>query len=143
MTTIFGISLVVNSIRAGIDIEPMIGPRTRPRNRSMIVQAAPPATWKKVSGHSELTAMAMISRTITTPDMARPTRGTMSNSRGAGGPAGCATAGPDSSISGSCPVTSTIVRGILTRGPARVQLKLECASAQGRRLTHTTLKECA
>jgi hypothetical protein len=39
-----GISRVVNSIRAGIDIEPMIGPSTSPRNRSMIVQAAPDAT---------------------------------------------------------------------------------------------------
>ena len=46
ITTIFGISLVVNSIRAGIDIEPMIGPSTKPRNRSRIVHAAPPATWK-------------------------------------------------------------------------------------------------
>ena len=44
ITTIFGINLVVNSIRAGIDIFPMIGPRISPRNRSMIVQAAPPAT---------------------------------------------------------------------------------------------------
>ena len=58
MMTIFGISRVVNSIRAGIDIEPMIGPSTRPRKRSMIVQAAPPATWRKSSGQSRSAAIA-------------------------------------------------------------------------------------
>jgi len=62
MITILGISLVVNSTRAGGDMLPMIGPRTRPRNRSMIVQAAPPATWKNSTGHSLFEAMPAISR---------------------------------------------------------------------------------
>ena len=36
-------SCVVNWTLAGVGIAPMIGPSTKPRNRSMIVHAAPPA----------------------------------------------------------------------------------------------------
>ena len=61
ISTIFGISRVVSSIRAGIDSRPMIGPSTNPRNRSMIVHAAPPATCRNSSGHSLLAAMPAIS----------------------------------------------------------------------------------
>ncbi len=43
ISTSFGISREVSSIFAGTDIAPMIGPSTSPRNRSMIVQEAPPA----------------------------------------------------------------------------------------------------
>ena len=75
ISTIFGISRVVNSTRAGIDIRPMIGPSTRPRNRSMIVQAAPPATWKNISGHSLLDAIATISSTATIATSTSPRAG--------------------------------------------------------------------
>ena len=107
--TIFGISFVVNSIRAGIDIRPMMGPRTRPRKRSMIVQAAPPATWRNSSGHSLLAAMATISITIATADSTSPFRGTISKSSGAGGPAATAAGGAPSGGSGA--VVSTIRGG--------------------------------
>lgn len=80
ISTILGVSLMVSSTRAGTDMLPMIGPRIRPRKRSMIVQAAPPATWKNSSGHSLLTAIATISRTIKTAEIAKPTRGTISKS---------------------------------------------------------------
>jgi hypothetical protein len=77
MSRILGISLVVISIRAGIDKRPRIGPRMRPRKRSMIVQAAPPATWKNSSGQSLLTAMAAISRPMIGAMMTSPRRGTI------------------------------------------------------------------
>src|ERR1700761_9480889 len=80
ISTILGISLGVNSTRAGTDILPMIGPRTRPRKRSMMVQAAPPATWKNSSGHSLLEAMAAISPAMMTPTIGSPLSGTISKS---------------------------------------------------------------
>ena len=67
ISTIFGISLVVNSTRAGTDSRPMIGPSTNPRKRSMIVQAAPPATWRNSSGHSLSAAIAAITSTARSP----------------------------------------------------------------------------
>src|SRR6185312_16058834 len=90
--TILGISLVVNSIRAGTDILPMIGPRTRPRNRSMIVHAAPPATWQNVSGHSLLDAIAAMSSAMMTATIGSPLSGTISKSSGPAGGACSASA---------------------------------------------------
>ena len=49
---------VENSIRAGIDIRPMIGPTTKPTKRSMAVQSPPPTMWQKTSPQRELRAMA-------------------------------------------------------------------------------------
>src|ERR1700739_1091669 len=92
ISPILGISLVVTSPRAGIDIRPMMGPRTRPRNRSMIVQAAPPATWKNSSGHRLLTAMARRTPGITIATRIRPFLGTISKS-GLGTAGGAAAAG--------------------------------------------------
>ena len=86
ISTILGIKRVVNSIRAGIDMRPMIGPSTRPRNRSMIVQAAPPATCRNSSGHRVLTSIATTSPTIAIATNTRPLRGTIWKSSGAGGP---------------------------------------------------------
>src|SRR6202012_676325 len=92
--TIFGISLVVISIRAGTASLPRIGPRTKPRKRSMIVQAAPKATWKKVSGQSSLTAIATTRATKTIATGINPRRGTISKSGiSIGGPAGGPAAG--------------------------------------------------
>ena len=45
---------VENSMRAGIDIPPMIGPTMRPTKRSIAVQSPPPTTWKKSSAQSLL-----------------------------------------------------------------------------------------
>ena len=50
ISTIFGISRVVNSTRAGIESLPMIGPSTKPRKRSMTVQAEPATTCRNSSG---------------------------------------------------------------------------------------------
>src|ERR1700744_1299625 len=75
--TIFGISLVVILIRAGTAILPRIGPSTKPRKRSMIVQAAPKATWKKVSGQSSLTAIATTRAAKTIATGMSPRRGTI------------------------------------------------------------------
>jgi hypothetical protein len=91
ISTILGISRVVNSTRAGIDMRPMIGPRTNPRNRSMIVQAAPPTTCRNVSGHSSSTAMPTIRSTSTNATIGRPARGTIWNS-GRSIAGGCASA---------------------------------------------------
>jgi hypothetical protein len=61
ISSIFGITRLENSTRAGIDIVPMIGPSTRPKNRSMPVHRPPPTTWKKSSAHWLLVAIATIS----------------------------------------------------------------------------------
>ena len=95
ISSIFGISRVVNSIRAGTDIRPMIGPSTSPRKRSMIVHAAPNATWKNVSGQSLLTAIATIRATSTIATSTRPARGTIWKS-------GTATRGGGAVASASC-----------------------------------------
>src|SRR5664280_766705 len=55
---ILGMNRTVKSIRDWTDSRARIGPMIRPRNRSMLVHSPPPATWKKVSAHSELEAMA-------------------------------------------------------------------------------------
>ena len=60
ISTIFGISFFVSSIRPGIARLPRIGPRTSPRKRSSAVQIPPPATWKKSSAQCELVAIAAI-----------------------------------------------------------------------------------
>src|ERR1700751_124033 len=92
--TIFGISRVVISIRAGTESLLRIGPRTKPRKRSMIVQAAPNATWKKVSGQSSLTAIATTRAAKTIATGISPRRGTISESGiSIGGPAGGPEAG--------------------------------------------------
>ncbi len=92
-TTIFGMNLVVNSIRAGIESPPRIGPTMKPTNRSMIVQAAPNATCMNTSGHSVLTMTTTTSATKTTAAKTRPARGTMSKSGIAGGGPAWAAAG--------------------------------------------------
>ena len=46
----------------------------------MIVHAAPPATWKNVSGHSLLDSIATISSTATIATSTSPRRGTISKS---------------------------------------------------------------
>ena len=97
ISTIFGIRRVVNSIRAGIDMLPMIGPRTSPRNRSTIVHAAPPATWKNSSGHSLLDSIAAISSTATTATTTSPRRGTISKS------------GRSSAAGGACSASIAVV----------------------------------
>src|ERR1700722_11835580 len=95
ISTIFGISLVVNSIRAGIERLPRIGPRTSPRNRSMIVHEAPPTTCRNISGHSLLEAIAAITSANTTAMIGRPLRGTIWKSgRAIGGAAASGDATP-------------------------------------------------
>jgi len=46
--SIFGMNRVENSIRAGIDIRPMIGPTTKPTKRSIAVHSPPPTTWQNI-----------------------------------------------------------------------------------------------
>src|SRR5262249_13823688 len=109
ITTIFGINRVVNWIRAGTGICPMIGPRTRPRNRSMIVQPAPNATWKKVSGHNVLTAIATIRPISTTAAIASPARGTIWKSGISIGP----WSGADSASRGATGMATSVMSRIL------------------------------
>ena len=85
ISTIFGISRVVNSTRAGIDMLPMIGPSTRPRKRSITVHAAPPATCRNSSGQSLLTAIADDQRDERDRDDRQALRGTISKSRRSAG----------------------------------------------------------
>src|SRR4051812_41424977 len=92
ISTSFGISRVVSSTRAGIDIRPMIGPSTSPRKRSMIVHAAPKTTWRNSSGQNRFHAIAATSTTKTAATIGRPLSGTISKSgraagAGSGGPA--------------------------------------------------------
>src|SRR4051794_18760980 len=88
--TIFGMRRVVISMRAGIERLPRIGPRTRPRNRSMIVHAAPPATCRNSTGHSLSDAIAQMRKANAIATTTRPFRGTISKSSasGCGGAAG-------------------------------------------------------
>ena len=58
----------------------------------MIVQAAPPATWKNSSGQSLLAAMAAISSPMITATIGSPLSGTISKSSG---PAGAACSVPE------------------------------------------------
>ena len=81
MSSIFGMSRVVNATRAAGGMLPMIGPSTRPRNRSMIVHAAPNETWRNTSGHSLSIAMPTTSATNATATRISPLRGTISKSR--------------------------------------------------------------
>ena len=83
--TIFGMNRVVNSMRAGIDIPPMIGPTMRPTNRSMAVQSPPPTTWKNTSAQRLLLAIATIRPITTAATIGIPLRGTIWKSRTAGG----------------------------------------------------------
>ena len=79
-TTIFGMNLVVNSMRAGTERLPRIGPMTNPRNRSMTVHPAPNTTCMNSSDQSPPVATTTISATRITPASTRPTRGTISKS---------------------------------------------------------------
>src|ERR1035437_2524784 len=88
ITSIFGMNRVENSIRAGTDILPMMGPMARPTKRSIPVHRPPPATWKKSSAQSQFPAMDTMSRTMMAPATATPTRGTMEKSGTGGGPGG-------------------------------------------------------
>ena len=53
----------------------MIGPSTSPRNRSMIVHAAPPATCRNISGQSSVAAIATTSNATATATITRPFAG--------------------------------------------------------------------
>ena len=54
----------------------MIGPTTKPTKRSIAVHSPPPTTWQKVSIHSELVAMAMMTKARTAPAIGMPALGT-------------------------------------------------------------------
>ena len=86
MTTILGMKRTVNSMRAGTDSRPRIGPMMRPRNRSMLVHSPPPATWKKVRAHRLLVLMATMSPIRRAAAIGRPRTGTIENSGMGGGP---------------------------------------------------------
>src|ERR1700712_3047435 len=107
ISTIFGISLVVNSTRAGIDRRPMIGPSTSPRKRSMIVQAEPNTTCMNSIGHSLSTAIATISTMNAIATSTSPRFGTISKSgRSIGGGASAWAAGAVPGITMSATVRS-------------------------------------
>ena len=86
MSSILGMSRVVNSTRAGMDSRPRIGPSTNPRNRSRVVQKVPPTTWKKSTPHFESVAMTTTKPTSTRPTTGKPPSGTIWKSAGDGGP---------------------------------------------------------
>src|SRR5579859_3102941 len=122
ITTIFGISRVVISIRAGTDSRPRIGPMISPMNRSTIVHDAPPTTWKKSIGHFLFAAIAITSRTTTSAAATMPVRGTIRNSGismgGWGGAASAPAAGSDRVTSTMCGGDHTAPRGGSPDAPA-------------------------
>jgi len=75
--TIFGMKRVVNSILAGIDSRPRMGPITKPKKRSSAVQIPPLTTWKKSMAHSWLVAIVTTSPTRTTRRSGGPRKGTI------------------------------------------------------------------
>ena len=81
---------VENSIRAGIDIRPMIGPTTKPTNRSIAVHSPPPTTWQKTSPQRASRAIATTTPTSTSATIGNPLSGTITTGgrSAAGLPAG-------------------------------------------------------
>ena len=74
ISSIFGISRVLNSTRAGSDRLPRIGPIASPKKRSIPVHAPPPPTWKNSSGQNLFDAIAATSATNTIATTAAPAR---------------------------------------------------------------------
>jgi hypothetical protein len=85
--SIRGISRFVSSTRAGTGSDRMIGPITKPMNRSSAVHIPPPTTWKKSSPQVQSLAIVATSPTRIAATGIRPRRGI----------SGCAEAGASSS----------------------------------------------
>src|SRR5579875_1388233 len=96
ISSIFGISRRESSMRAGMESWAMIGPRTKPRNRSMPVHRPPPTTWKNSSAHRRLTATAATRLPRASTASGSPASGTIARGRAwppaplPGGPPGAA-----------------------------------------------------
>src|SRR5579875_658159 len=100
-----GMRRVASSTRAGTGKRPRMGPSTKPRKRSSVVQIPPDTTWKKSRDQRALVAMAATKPASTAATAYRPRSGTIRKSllTGWARPAPTATAGePDGSGARAC-----------------------------------------